>query len=342
MRISFALITTAVLLSLAPVTNCQIQIKSADHSCKGHSDWETPACQSAWQTNISAVFLGLATDVREEDVPIVLNGESARTVRLHVTFQVAESFIGVPEKVVTVTTGGDLCGYPFQKEAKYLVYGRRLPSGEVYVSISSSTKWAKDAVKDLQYLRGLSTAPHGATIHGTVLRYSAPENPTTKDIRLGVPAVDQKVEIQGINQSYETTVDSQGHFNLSGLPPGRYTVSLNTDGEIHISGPIQSTTVDVADKGCAEFNIWIDPFAKKESKYSNGPITTSVDYPEAPRHPSVQMHCLLSFSWRPVSHLYSPQRSVELGGSPDTRRDRYRANKSCKKSSLFRSSCNEP
>jgi hypothetical protein len=248
MRIFFALITTAVLLSLAPITNSQIQIKTTDHSCEGQADWETPACQSAWQANISAVFLGLATVVREEDVPIVLDGANAHTIRLHVTFQVVEPFIGVPEKVVTVTSGGDLCGFPFSKGSKYLVYGRRLPSGEVYVSISSSTKWAKDASDDLKYLRGLPTAPHGGTIHGTVLRYSSPENPRIKAIRLGVPAVDQKVEIQGMNQTYETSVDRQGHFKLAGLTPGRYTVSLNADGEIYVSGPMQSTTVDVADK----------------------------------------------------------------------------------------------
>jgi hypothetical protein len=50
--------------------------------------------------------------------------------------------------MLTVTSGGDLCGFPFSTGHKYLVYGRRLPNGEVYVSISSSTKWAEDATDD--------------------------------------------------------------------------------------------------------------------------------------------------------------------------------------------------
>jgi hypothetical protein len=269
-RIFYALTTIALLLSLAPSGSSQIQIKTEEHSCEGQSDWETPACQSAWQANISAVFLGLATDVREEDVPIVLNGEKAHTLRLHVIFRVDEAFIGVSEKVVTVTSGGDLCGYPFSKGHRYLVYGRRLPTGELYVSISSSTKWEKDAASDLEYLRGLSTAPHGATIYGTVFRYKAPENPRRMAIRRGTPETGQKVVVEGANQTYEAIVNSRGDFRLTGLPPGRYTVLLDADGEVHTSPPLKSTTVDVADKGCARFYFWIDPFAKKESKNPGG------------------------------------------------------------------------
>jgi hypothetical protein len=273
MRILRALTITAFLLFLASRGNSQTQIKTEEHSCEGHSDWETPACESAWQANISAVFLGLATDVHQEDVPIILNGEKAQTLRLLVTFRVDEAFIGVSEKVVTVTSGGDLCGYPFSKGHEYLVYGRRLPGGEVYVSISSSTRWAKDAADDLRYLRGLPTAPHGATIRGTVFRYVTPENPRIKEVRRGIPEVGQKVEIHGTSQDYVTAVDSHGDFNLSGLPPGRYTVLINADGEVHTypSPALNSTTVDVADKGCARFYFWIDPFVKNTSKNPNGP-----------------------------------------------------------------------
>jgi hypothetical protein len=36
MRIFFALTTTAVLLSLVPIGNPQIQIKTEEHSCESH------------------------------------------------------------------------------------------------------------------------------------------------------------------------------------------------------------------------------------------------------------------------------------------------------------------
>jgi len=285
MRIFCASTTAAALLSLTPIGNSQIQIKTQEDSCEGQSSRKTPACQSAWQKNISAVFLGLATDVREEDVPIILDGKNEHTLRQHVTFQVDEPFIGVSEKVVTVASGGDLCGYPFSRGHKYLVYGRLLPSGDVYVSSSSSTKWAKDATYDLKYLRGLPTAPHGATIHGTVFRYTSPENPRIMAVRRAIPEVGHEVEIQGIGQNYETTVDSRGKFKLSGLPPGRYTVLINADAEVHTSSPLKSITVDVADKGCAQFGFWIDPFVKKKSKNSNGQQAPPTQNPEAAHHP---------------------------------------------------------
>ncbi|OLB39652.1 MAG: hypothetical protein AUH11_03600 [Acidobacteria bacterium 13_2_20CM_57_17] len=285
MRIFYALTITALLLFLSPSGNSQIQIKTEEHSCEGHSDWETPACQSAWQANISAVFLGLAIDVREEDVPIILDGKRERTLKLRVTFRVNEAFIGVSEKVVTVTSGGDLCGFPFSKGHEYLVYGRRLPNGEVYVSISSSTKWKKDAAPDLKYLRGLPTAPHGATIYGTVFRYKTPESPRGMAIRPGIPETSHRVEVQGTSQTYETIVDSRGNFRLSGLPSGRYTVLLNADGEVHTSPPLKSTTVDVADKGCARFGFWVDPFAKKESNNPDGQQATPTQNPKAEEYP---------------------------------------------------------
>lgn len=206
-----------------------------------------------------AVFLGRAVDVRKEDVPILLDGEKALTERLHVTFEVEEGYIGVQEKSVIVTSGGDLCGLPFSKGHEYLVYGRRLQNGEIYVSISSGTKWKKEAAEDLKYLRGLSTAPSGARIYGTVYRYSEPTNPRVM-IRKGTAAVGQRIAIRGAQQNYEVAVDAQGKFEISGITPGRYTVMLESDGTVRLTHPHLPTTFDLVDKGCARFNFWIDPF----------------------------------------------------------------------------------
>jgi hypothetical protein len=94
----------------------------------------------------------------------------------------------VSEKVILVVSGGDLCGFPFSKGFEYLIYGRRLPNGDVYVGASSTAKWKKDAAKNPQYFRGLAGAPHGATIYERGLRYTAPESPRAR-IRLGEPQI---------------------------------------------------------------------------------------------------------------------------------------------------------
>lgn len=247
--------------------HCQSQITviARDHSCEGDVTWDVPACESAWRPHISAVFLGRAIDVRKENVPILLDEEKALTERLHVTFEVEEGYIGVQEKSVIVTSGGDLCGFPFSKGLEYVVYGRRLQNSEIHVSISSGTKWKKDATEDLKYLRGLSTAPTGARIYGTVYRYSEPTNPRAM-IRKGTAAAGQRIAIRGTQKNYEVAVDAQGKFEISAIPPGRYTVLLESDGTVRITPPHLSTTFDLADKGCARFNFWIDPFEKKESE----------------------------------------------------------------------------
>lgn len=159
--------------------NCHSQttVIARDHKCEGGGGWDIPACERAWRPHISVVFLGRAVRVQEEDVPILLDGEKALTEKLHVTFEVEESYIGVQDKSVIVTSGGDLCGFPFSAGREYLVYGRRLQDGEIYVSIGSGTKWKKEATEDLKYLRGLSTAPNGARVYGTAFRYSDPPNP---------------------------------------------------------------------------------------------------------------------------------------------------------------------
>lgn len=260
MRAVFILSTFPLMFCLPSVVNPQVKITTESHSCEGGTEWQPPACEAAWRRDISAVFLGLATEVREEEVPVIVDGERAQTLRLHVTFRVAEAFRGVSDKVVTVISGGDLCGFPFTKGNKYLVYGRSLPDGEIYVSVSSATKSAREAAADLKYLRGLATAPLGATIYGTVYRYTAPESPKIM-VRKGIPDVGHRIEIRGPNDSYEARVDDRGSFKVSGLPAGRYTVVLNADGVAHT--PSQTTTVDVAGKGCARLSFWIDPFTKK-------------------------------------------------------------------------------
>jgi hypothetical protein len=117
------------------------------------------------------------------------------------------------------------------------------------------------AADDLKYLRGLPNAPHGSTVFGTALRFAEPERLDTKTRRV-VPESGHTVTVKGLTQNHESIVDEKGNFTLQGLPPGHYTVSLDSNGEISTFPAVRSTTVDIADKGCARFNFTVDPFAQ--------------------------------------------------------------------------------
>jgi hypothetical protein len=261
---SFLVLASATVhLLLTPSGFSQIQPNG--QPCDGDCNGQLPACQNTWQPYISAVFLGRATEVRKEDVPIMLDGEKKRTEKLLVTFAVEEAFVGVSEKVVTVSSGGDMCAFPFSKGHEYLVYSRRLPSGELYVSTCYGTEFAESAPDALKYLRGLPDAPHGGTIFGTALRFTEPLGGEFY-LRRVVPEVGHKVKISGNVQNFETVVDNNGSFAIQGLPPGQYTVSLDTTGEVYAAPPAKST-VEVADKGCARFNFRIDPYALETSAF---------------------------------------------------------------------------
>lgn len=247
--------------TLTVVPSASAQLQPNGEPCDGNCIGKLPACQNAWQPFASTVFLGRTTEVREQDVPITLHGKKSLTEKLWVTFAVEQSFIGPPQTFVTVTSGGDLCAFPFMKGYKYLVYAKRLPTGELYVSTCYGSKLATDAEDDLKYLRNLSSVPHGATVFGTAHGFTKPAG-SWGSIRPVVPEVGQRVIIKGTTQSYESVVDEFGKFRISGLSPGRYTVSLESTGKISIFPPVKSTTVDIADKGCARFNFVVDPFAK--------------------------------------------------------------------------------
>ena len=262
-----------VCLTLNCVCESQTVI-TRDHTCEGDVTWDVPACESAWRPHISAVFLGRAVDVQKEDVPILLDGKKALTERLHVTFQVEEGYIGVQEKSVIVTSGGDLCAFPFSKEHEYLVYGRRLQNGQIYVSIGSGTKWKKDAAEDLKYLRGLSNAVSGARIYGFIIRYSEPINPHAM-VRKATAAAGQKITIRGPQKNYEIAADGQGKFEIAGIPAGRYTIVVESDETVNITPPHLPTTFDLVDKACARFMISIDPFEKADSNIQSAPRTAS-------------------------------------------------------------------
>ncbi len=241
--------------------NGQIKINS-DHQCEYACQGPRPACEVTWRPNVTAVFLGTATQVEEEDVPILLDGEKAFTERLTVQFKVDESFRGASSLTLNVVSGGDLCGFPFSKGKRYLVFADSHPGDpRLHVDICSETKWASEAVDDLAYLRRLRSLREGGYVYGSVLQFVAPEEPEPKALRAMKAVANQRVLVQGIH-NYEATTDSQGNFRLDGIDPGPYRVSVVASTSVY---PSQSQAITVENKGCAMVDFKIDPFSVRKA-----------------------------------------------------------------------------
>jgi hypothetical protein len=225
--------------------------------CDGDCALDRPPCENAWLPWVSAVFLGTATSIKEQSVPVVVDGERAQTTKQTVSFSVDEAFRGVEGSFATVTSGGDLCGFPFYKQKRYLIYAGRQKDGTLHVSICGGTKLLADAANDLVYLRTIATRAPSGFIFGTVFKYADPANSNARVpvVRLMRAVTGQQVRIRG-RQSYTVVVNEKGQFRLDGVEAGRYEISIDIQDS---AGSNPSKIVDVAAKGCASATFIIDP-----------------------------------------------------------------------------------
>jgi hypothetical protein len=249
---------------LCPLEAVAQAVVNHDHKCEYSCAGERPACENAWKGDMTAVFLGTVKSIQTEDVPLISDGERIVTVRSKVTFEVLEAFRGVEEKTISVTTGGDLCGFPFSYRRKYLVFADRHEGQQLlHVDICGGTKWEPSEIKnDLTYLRSLGSMPDGSVVSGTVHEYvDTPE----KKVRRVKAVQGQKLTLEG-TRTYSTSTDSAGGFRFDGVEPGDYVISFAPEHPTYSVGPDSvapgaSRRIRLANKGCAEVRFYQDPFA---------------------------------------------------------------------------------
>lgn len=192
-------------------------------------DKPAPPCKAFGEASV--VFIGTVKGVVEGVRKQKPDGEVDLTPRLF-KFSVDENFSGTPTKEAEVATGlgADDCGYAFVKEARYLVYAYRdEKDNRLYTSSCTRTTRVTNASEDLQYLRGLASAPRTVTISGKVERYlSYAEN----HAQANVPYEGALLSISGAEQTKEVRTDSSGNFEVTGLKPGSLELKLHLPAEL--------------------------------------------------------------------------------------------------------------
>ena len=198
----------------------------------------------------AAVFVGT---VNFSTTTKIKEGEYEFTKR-KVRFHIDRALRNVEATDVEVLTGlGDPdCGYGFRLGGQYLVYAYSDNNKTLHTSICSRTRPISEATADLEYIRGLSNAAPGGTIFGEVrVRRPSRENqypwPPVKDARLLFAGPKQ----------FEGKTDDDGKYTVSGIPPGKYKVTIDLPEGLSTHNPEHD--FEVHDRGCRQVFFLAEP-----------------------------------------------------------------------------------
>lgn len=190
-----------------------------------------PPCEMYWQT--AAIFVGRVTRVRTVTDEMT-DGQERRSKI--VTLRVQERLQGVGrQREVEVRTGagGGDCGFDFQRDEEYLVYANRSAlTGRLETGICSRTAPIDEAQRDLAYLHGLDDAEKVISLYGMVYRdrQTVPPGEEPKGpLDPGGPLPGVRIDLHGDEMSVSTESDTEGWYEITGLPAGTY--------DIHLEGP---------------------------------------------------------------------------------------------------------
>lgn len=217
-----------------------------------------PPCES--YGTASAVFVGTVTAERMNKQPKQDERTEIDWIPRAVKFSVEQAYSGVTGTEVEVFTGrgGGDCGYGFKIGQRYLVYAYR-SEDKLTTSICTRTRLFSNATEDLAFLGTLSSARPGVTIYGSISRDDGrKDEPLSSEIL---------ITIEGESQRKEVRPDAEGRFRVSGLPPGKYKVTLHL--------PDALTTwksegeITVSDRGCGAVGWYISDNGRVNGRVVN-------------------------------------------------------------------------
>ena len=188
-----------------------------------------------------AVFVGTAVDVSEilraEGGDAPPRGFRAR-VRVEETFRGLEVSVG-SEVVVNGQDYTD-CSYVFEKGTRYVIFALRR-KGRLHVHLCTGTKPVEFAQEDLEFLRGLATTALVGSVYGEIRVWEKTD--TVNGVR---------VLLRGQGIERETTTDEKGRYEIRDLPPGEYTIEVDSGGKFRR----KSLAVKIVPHSCQRMNFY--------------------------------------------------------------------------------------
>ena len=156
-----------------------------------------------------------------------------------IRIQVEDVLSGIDpgQREIEVVTGlGEAdCGYPFQSGMDYVVYASKNAEGQLATGICSRTRPLAQAAEDLRYFHAMAGAPATGEMRVFTRQPGLPS-------RSGVSIV---AEREGLR--YRAQTNAAGDATFTGLPPGEYSIHVESDGDLPDDPKVQLYA-----KGCRE------------------------------------------------------------------------------------------
>jgi hypothetical protein len=165
------------------------------------------------------------------------------------TFEVAHTYLGHPERQVTIVGNGTDCDEPFEQGEVWLVYAR-VRDGRITTTKCLRTRLHASASSDLAYLEGLEQNRPQGIVYGDVLRRI-----TRADGQPALQGLYEPLQVVTVadGRRTEVTTDPWGPYQLV-LPPGDYEVWVERTGHpvglkqsVHIAAGMDRRLALIAD-----------------------------------------------------------------------------------------------
>jgi hypothetical protein len=135
---------------------------------------------------------------------------------------------------------------------KYLIYAGDDGKDLVTLHFCSRSRPVRDADEDMRFLSGLASVSPTGTISGSVGEYAQSFNRETR----GVPSAEISVSRNDV--SINLLTDGEGHYRLTGLEPGKYTITASAPGYRAGSAfDAGDSEVEVTAHGCTSADFWL-------------------------------------------------------------------------------------